>query len=252
MHDVNLMHLTKTDKVTLAGLFISKFDKKALDVLGFTGMWHAFNTIGYSLGASPASIKNYRDEFDRLFPDNQRKGWDRPLKKRSEKIFENFHMFDLASFSDLIKSFLIPNYEEEKAIEEIVKPDVNESVAKRLITGKAAEEYFKINYPLISNFKDYDIKDTTNFACGFDFKLSLAEKFYCVEVKGLNSNTGNIMLTEKEYSVAHKLHERYCLFVVKNFVEKPRHQFYFNPLNCGLIFQKNERSVMQINYSTKI
>jgi hypothetical protein len=246
------MNLTKTDKTTLAGLYIAKFDKEALNALGFTGMWQAFNVVGYSLGSSPASIKNYRDEFDRLFPDNPRKGWQRPLKTRSEKIFADFNLLDFAAFTDLIKSFLIPYYEEEKVISTITKFDVNESVAKRLITGKAAEEYFKATYPSIIEFKDYDIKDTTNFACGFDFKLSLDSNYYCVEVKGLNTNSGNIMLTEKEYVVANELRTQYCLFVVKNFIEKPIHQIFFDPLNTGLLFQKNERVVKQIHYSTLI
>jgi len=246
------MNLTKTDKATLAGLYIAKFDKQALETLGFSGMWQAFNVIGYSLGSSPASIKNYRDEFDRLFPDNPRKGWQRPLKTRSEKIFNNFHDLDFSLFTDLINSFLIPHYEEEKAIDAIIKPDRSESVAKRLITGRAAEEYFKINYPSIMEFKNYDLKDTTNFACGFDFKLSFGEKYFCVEVKGLNTNTGNIMLTEKEHFVAGELRMQYCLFVVKNFADKPHHQFFFDPLNSGLSFQKNERIVTQINYSISI
>jgi hypothetical protein len=246
------MNLTKTDKTTLAGLYIAQFDKEALTALGFSGMWQAFNIIGYSLGSSPASIKNYRDEFDRLFPDNPRKGWQRPLKTRSERIFNEFHHLDFMAFTDLIKSFLIPHYEEEKAVAAVVKLDNSESIAKRLITGKAAEEYFKITYPSIIEFKDYDLKDTTHFACGFDFKLSHGTNFYCVEVKGLNANTGNIMLTEKEFFVADKLQMRYCLFVVKNFVEKPHYQFFFDPLNSGLAFQKNERIVTQINYSTSI
>ncbi|MDR2194093.1 MAG: DUF3883 domain-containing protein [Treponema sp.] len=246
------MNLTKTDKTTLTGLYIAKFDKEALTAFGFTGMWQAFNVIGYSLGSSPASIKNYRDEFDRLFPDNPRKGWQRPLKTRSKKIFADFNALSFAAFTDLIKSFLIPHYEEEKEIAAVIKSDMNESVAKRLITGKAAEEYFKITYPSIIEFENYDVKDTTNFACGFDFKLSLDSNFYCVEVKGLNANSGNIILTEKEYVVASELRTQYCLFIVKNFVEKPSHQFFFDPLNAGLSFHRNERVVKQIHYSTLI
>jgi hypothetical protein len=52
------INLTKTDKATLIGLYIAKFDRAALVELGFSGMWEAFNVIGYSLGCSPASIKN--------------------------------------------------------------------------------------------------------------------------------------------------------------------------------------------------
>jgi hypothetical protein len=246
------VNLTKTDKTTLAGLYIAKFDKQALAELGFTGMWQAFNVIGYSLGSSPASIKNYRDEFDRLFPGNPRKGWQRPLKTRSEKLFAAFNHLDFPAFTDLIKSFLIPHYEEEQAVCAVIKPDSSESVAKRLITGRAAEEYFKAAFPSIAEFKDYELKDTTNFACGFDFKLSRQSHFYCVEVKGLNTNSGSIMMTEKEYSIAGDLKNDYCLFIVKNFAEKPYHRYIFDPVNTELTFKRIERQVIQISYSTAV
>ncbi len=57
----------------LAGLYLSKFDALGLKRLGFKSFAEAFNVIGYAVGAPPASIKNYRDEFDPLFP-NRRKG----------------------------------------------------------------------------------------------------------------------------------------------------------------------------------
>jgi hypothetical protein len=213
-------------------------------------MWQAFNVIGYSLGSGPASVKNYRDEFDRLFPDNPRVGWQRPLKTRSKAIFNDFNTLDFESFTDLIKGFLIPGREDEKEIASIVKLDANESVAKRLITGKAAEEYFKATYPTINEFREYKLKDATALACGFDFKLSLCSDFYCVEVKGLNQNTGNIIMTEKEYFVANELRGNYCLFIVKNFSKKPNHRYIFDPINNGLEFKRLERTVVQVNYST--
>ena len=152
----------------------------------------------------------------------------------------------------MIKSFVIKDYEIEKLVEKVEKKDRSESVAKRLITGKAAEEYFKINYQLVSNFDGFEIKDTTNLACGFDFRLSLDLSFFCVEVKGLNTNSGSISMTEKEFLMAKSLRDKYCLFVVANFREKPNHQHFFDPLNSGLSFKKTEREVIQINYSTLI
>jgi len=121
-----------------------------------------------------------------------------------------------------------------------------------LITGIAAEECFKANYRSVSHFSEFELKDTTNPACGFDYKLSYDIKYYCVEVKGLNTNAGSIAMTEKEFSVAQNLKEKYCLFIVTNFVEKPIHQYYFDPLNSRLQFKKTERRVTQITYSTSI
>lgn len=240
------------DKAILIGLYLSKFDKNALINLGFEGFNEAFNTLGYSIGSKPASIKNYRDEFDPYFP-NGRKGWHkRDIREYCKKFLNDFSSLNFSDFTELIKGFVIKDYEIEKFIEEIDKRDYTESVAKRLITGKAAEEYFKINHYSINEFNGFELKDTTNHACGFDFKLDLNADFYCVEVKGLNTITGSIAMTEKEFIVADNLKKNYCLFVVSNFIEKPMHQYFFDPLNSGLKFKKIERQVTRINYSTSI
>lgn len=240
------------DKSILFGLYLSKFDEAALSALGFTSFNEAYNALGYSIGAKPASIKNYRDEFDPFFP-NGRKGWHkRAIREYCKKLMEDLSSLNLETFTELIKGFVLKNYDVEKLVAKFENKDKSESVAKRLITGVAAEEYFKINYKKVNDFSELELKDTTNLACGFDFKLSSEIKYYCVEVKGLNANTGGITMTEKEFSVAQNLADKYCLFVVSNFIEKPIHQCYFDPLNSRLKFRKTERTVTQINYSTSI
>ncbi len=243
--------MKKREKAIITGLYLSKFDKKALDVLGFIGFTEAFNTIGYAIGVKPASIKNYRDEFDPYFP-NRRKGWHkRQFREYCKQIYTEYADLDFINFTDFIKSLVFENYDIEKIIPQSDRVYKSESVAKRLITGKAAEEYFIKNYESVSNFKDYNLKDTRNLACGFDFKLfNTNSHFYCVEVKGLNSNSGSITLTEKEFIMADKLENDYCLFIVLNFVEKPHHRFEFNPLNSGLTFKKIKRQITQISYGT--
>jgi hypothetical protein len=246
------MAFSNRDKAILIGLYLSKYDNIALVELGFDGFNQAFNILGYSIGVKPASIKNYRDEFDPYFS-NQRKGWHkRALRDYCKQFHDTYSALALPEFTGLIKSFVIQNYDIERIIEQTEKKDYAESVAKRLITGKAAEEYFKINYGNIEPFIGYDLKDATNLACGFDYKLSLNSNFYCVEVKGLNVNTGNILMTEKEYSVANNLKDNYCLFIVKNFAEKPNHRYIFNPIDNGLDFKRIERQVVQVSYSMAV
>jgi hypothetical protein len=245
-------YLSTRDKAILIGLFLSKFDEEGLNELGFEGFHHAFNALGYAVGTKPASIKNYRDEFDPYFS-NPRKGWHkRTIRDYCQKLLDGFASLNLDDFADLIKSFVIKDYDVEKIVEKTTPLNTNESVAKRIITGKAAEEYFMANYLSIGQFVGYALKDTTYLACGFDFKLSLQSDFYCVEVKGLNANRGSITLTEKEFRVANELKHRYCLFVVANFIEKPNHQVIFDPLCSGLVFRKEERQVTQVNYSASI
>lgn len=94
------------EKLILVGLHLSKYDSLGLKRLGFDSFIEAFNVIGYALGSRPASIKNYRDEFDPLFP-NRRKGWrKRKTREYCVKVFEEYRRLDLESFTGLVKSFV--------------------------------------------------------------------------------------------------------------------------------------------------
>lgn len=241
----------KREQAILIGLYLSKFDEKGLSQLGFDGFQQAFNVLGYAAGAEPSSIKNYRDEFDPFFP-NPRKGWrNRPIRDYCKIVMERFAALDFSAFSELVKSFLLEEYEIETITS---KPDKDrtEAVAKRLITGRAAEEYFKGNYRSIDVFANCELKDTRNLACGFDYRLSHQTDYYGVEVKGLNAASGSIMLTEKEFYVAERLRARYCLFIVSNFVDSPRHQYFFDPLHSRLSFENIQRRVIQTSFKTAI
>lgn len=245
-------HFSTRDKAILIGLYLSKFNDDALTALGFEGARQAFNALGYAVGAKPASIKNYRDEFDPYFP-NLRKGWhNRLLRPYCKKLLDEFGLANFTDFTELIKGVLIPDYTIEKLVEKVEKRDQAETVAKRLITGAAAEEYFKDNYRAVADFANYGLIDATKLACGFDFQLTLDVNHYAVEVKGLNAKSGSISMTEKEFSAAQSLRDRYCLFVVSNFIETPGHQHFFDPLRSGLQFSKAERQVVQTTYTTRI
>lgn len=249
---MQFMELRIRRKAILAGLYLSRFDTEGLKALGFNGFVEAFNVIGYAIGSKPASIKNYRDEFDPYYFNN-RKGWhQRPLRAHCKAAMDEFKEINFAEFTDIIKSFLFSNYEIEKFIENVIPPDHSESVAKRLITGQSAEEYFRLNYSKIDYFLNFDISDTTKLACGFDFKLTKDLEFFCVEVKGISGKTGSIRLTEKEFNTAKVLKNSYCLFVVSNFVEKPKHTVFFNPIESNLKFKRSERLVQEISYSSVI
>jgi hypothetical protein len=244
--------MTIRDKAVITGLYLSKFSEIALKELGFNSFQEAFNVLGFSLGSNPASIKNYRDEFDPLFPNN-RKGWHkRAIRDYCKHFYNEFVNVSFNEFSILIKSFLIDNYELEEFISKVERKDFSESIAKRLLTGKAAEEYFKKEYSKIQEFNLFNLTDTTNLACGFDYRLSFDSDFYCVEVKGLNEMKGSIQFTEKEYNVAQYMKSNYCLFIVKNFKENPIHDVLFDPLNSQLIFKEFKREIIQTTYSTVI
>jgi len=249
------MELNKRDKAILVGLFLSKFDKEGLSILGFNRFTEAFNALGMSIEIKPASIKNYRDEFDPLFP-NPRKGWNkRKIRVYCENYYKDFGGLGIEDFSLLIKKIISKNHTIDVLKTKVLNENKNEETyAKRLITGNAAENYFKNIYHTIPIFRELEIENTTQLGCGFDFKLtsSSTDYFYGIEVKGISANSGNILLTEKEYKVASFLKKNYFLFIVKNFIDKPNHVFYQNPVLQNLNFKKTKRKVTLISYLTQI
>ena len=242
------------EKVILVGLYLSKYDSLGLKKLGFDTFLEAFNVIGYAMASRPASIKNYRDEFDPMFP-NRRKGWHkRPIRDYCLKVFEEYKDLDLESFAGLVKSFV--GYDENvwsgvQAEEEMFE---SESYFARLTTGLAAEQYFESVQPSLPEFKSYIAENTTRFGCGYDFRLRTEthKDFLAVEVKGLRERVGSLSFTPKEYAVATALRERFFLFVVKNFQESPFHEIFQNPLSGGLRFRKDERVVVQVSWLASV
>jgi hypothetical protein len=248
--------ISAREKLILAGLYLSKYDALGLKKLGFDSFVEAFNVIGYALGSKPASIKNYRDEFDPLFP-NTRKGWHkRATRDYCLAVLEEYKTLDFESFTGLVGSFF--GYDKSLGGEFLpgdAQEDGPSSFAQRLITGLAAEQYFESVQAVLPEFKGYSMENTTRFGCGYDFRLRVEpndKEFLAVEVKGLREQTGNLAMTPKEYHVASTLRDRFFLFVVRNFRESPSHDIFQNPLCSSLEFRKIERVIIQVSWLTSI
>lgn len=242
------------EKSVLTGLYLSKFDLVGLDQLGFDGFTEAFNILGHALGVRPASVKNYRDEFDPLFP-NDRKGWHkRPMREYCKAVYDAFSDLNLEAFTGLLKEVIYKDHEVDVLMETIAGKTGTggEGYAKRLLTGQAAEQYFKSKYKEIDVFNGFDIEDTTRLGCGFDFRLVAPDSFYAVEVKGLSGVTGNITLTEKEHSVSSILGSLYFLFVVKNFKDEAFHEIYRDPMAGHPTFDLVEYASVERTWVAKV
>jgi hypothetical protein len=198
----------------------------------------------------PGSIKNYRDEFDPVFP-NPRRGWHkRPRRENCLKVLAEYEGLDLELFAALIKSFA----DRSPGSEAETDDRADSLFANRLVTGLAAERYFVLNHGRFAGFEGCALEDTTFLGCGYDFKLHPrdADEFLVVEVKGLKGKTGSLTLTPKEYSAAAALGSRFFLFVVKNFQENPFHEVFRNPLTGGPAFRRIERQVTQVTWQAEV
>ncbi len=240
--------MTTREKSILAGLYLSKFDSLGLERLGFKSFKEAYNVIGYAVGSRPASIKNYRDEFDPLFP-NRRKGWHkRDIREHCHQAIEEYGNLDLDAFAELVKS--CTGYREGAASGE----EEDGSYFARLATGLAAERYFEVMQPALPEFEGCGMENTTQVGCGYDFRLrpGTSGDFLAVEVKGLRERSGSLSMTPKEYAAAEDLGGRFYLFVVKNFRESPFHEIFRDPLSGGLAFRKIERVMVQVSWSANV
>lgn len=243
--------LSQREKAIFCGLFLSKFGNEGLAQLGFRTFKESFNVLGLALDSKPASIKNYRDEMDPFFP-NTRKGWHkRSLREHCQKIYDLFHAYDLEEMASLVSNItgcsLISSNTDTDA-------SSSETFAKRLITGKAAENFFLNNFHKEPEFESSTPLDVTQTGCGYDFRLDYSEKtgFNAVEVKGLQFGKGGITLTNKEHLVAEQLEKKYFLYVVRNFEEVPSAIMYCDPLRSGLEFKRQERKIIQISWTATI
>jgi len=252
-----MIGFTTRDRLILAGLYLSKFDAAGIEHLGFKTFTEAFNAIGLGLGSRPASVKNYRDEFDPLFP-NPRQGWHkRKIRDYCRLLYERYSTLSLEEFTRFLKPLLLglpalQGLEDEETETDDLNYDT--AFARRLITGAAAENYFESIFPKLEPFAGYRLSNTTRIGCGFDFLVEPPEtsNFLAVEVKGLRDSIGTIALTEKEHRVASRLSDRYFLCVVRNFAEKPFHTLYQNPIYSNLRLARVERTIVSVTWTVLI
>ena len=142
-----LSSLNQRDKAILVGLFLSRFDKEALNGFNFKGFNEAYNVLGYALDIRPNSIKNYRNEFDPYFPNSRKDRHKRDIRDYCKEIILLAESFSFDDFYRYINSFVLNECVDVKDLKSIHRINKEQAfAANRLITGKAAEEYFKKNY----------------------------------------------------------------------------------------------------------
>ena len=241
--------------------YLSRFDKTALDNLGYPSFTAAFKHIGASLDIKPSSIRNMRDEFDPLH-NNPRAGWiGRDFQKRRSrvKVVETYGDMDEPGLREVALEILQGHSPEHTEIVDELTALIPDSKADRKPraaifaprgpTGKAAEEYF-IRYHAghalpISGI----LKDVREHAGGYDFEIQSPDnETIFVEVKGMAGDEGGILFTAKEWDTARKEQDKYFLVIVRTVHDKPTLQIIQDPAN-KLHAKRNIRTTVQVNWS---
>jgi hypothetical protein len=246
----------------IVSYYLSKYNRKALNNLGYSTFSQAFEDIGAKLNVRPTSIKNMREEFDPLHP-NGRVGWyQRELRPSRFEVVENYSHLSEIALTDIVKEILNKyqtapnNLNLYTTILDNIENDIfvndegsgNKSkYTTRGITGNKAEEIFVEAFNN-GNIQGYfgNLIDTRNDGCGYDFELEGQNIVF--EVKGLLDEKGSISLTDKEWNVSSELGENYILVLISNIKDTPRINIYKNPYKF-LTAEKRTTKVIAINWS---
>ena len=218
--------------------YLSRYDATARKNLGFKSWNEAYAEIGKRLQINPSSVKNMRDEFDPIH-ENKRRGWhQRPLRPSRAEVVNNFCEMPEPEILILINGILNEkSYEVEEPLAQIIH-EIGSREAEKLrrnvfvnrgTTGRAAEEAFLQNRQETLEFFPGDISDKRDHGCGYDFEIDTKSKKTFIEIKGLDSDTGGVCFSSKEWEQATKLGTQYWLVLVRNVSTKPSFQCIQSP-----------------------
>ena len=222
----------------IVAYYLSKYDRTAYEQLGFSYSTATHEEIGRILGVKPNSIKNMRDEFDPLH-DNPRVGWyQRSLRPSRAKVIEAFQALSEEELRDVVLEILTnPDFATSDDFADVIEPiSKREKKTKgksifivRGPTGRKAEEIFMEHHRDASKPVPGKLRDTRDQGCGYDFEIVNENQTIQVEVKGLDSDSGGIVFTSKEWDVARKNGISYFLVIVRNVCEEPEIRIIRDP-----------------------
>lgn len=111
-------------KEMLAGLFLSKFNTKdnkaGLRRLGYATLREAYKGLAELVGGNPLSVRNYRDEFDPVFP-NGRNGYNmRKMHPTRKAMLDQFGWMELEEMAELLEEQFLGAEKFAKALDEVL------------------------------------------------------------------------------------------------------------------------------------
>lgn len=219
----------------VCGYFLSRFDVRAYNYLGYSTQSSTHAALGKALGVQPMSIKNWRDEFDPVH-DNSRQGWHRrPMSPSRERLLEALVNLTEEELSGLVSAITSnPQSTEADQLFGILEGITNldpKAIAPtpRGPTGAQAEDVFMKHHETTGEPSPGVLHDRRNDECGFDFEIISNYGHVVVEVKGLAGESGGITFTDKEWRTALKIGDDYFLVLVRNVATKPTISLIQNP-----------------------
>src|SRR5690554_589417 len=236
------------EQAIVVSYYLSRFNDDAVNNLGYKTWKDAFDDLSDKLQINKHTIKNWRDEFDPFH--GHRAGWHQrqPRKTISNIIsqFEQLEEFDIRQIAvEIINGNKIDLPEIDNSENEVI---TNPIFILRGPTGKKAEQFF-IEYHRLNNLPVAgELIDSRDLGCGYDFEIKSKSYQHFIEVKGLASNIGGLLFTNKEWETAKRERSRYTVCIVSNINDSPEISFINDPFS-KLNPRKNIIQTVQVQWS---
>ena len=116
-------------KEMLAGLFLSKFNtrdsKAGLERLGYATLKEAYKGLAELVGGNPLSVRNYRDEFDPVFP-NGRNGYNkREMHPTRKAMMAQFGWMEMEEMAEVLEEQFLGAEKFTKALDKAFDSSVS-------------------------------------------------------------------------------------------------------------------------------
>jgi len=240
--------MINNEQAIILSYYLSRFNDEAVKNLGYKTWKDAFEDLSQKLQINKHTIKNWRDEFDPFH--GHRAGWhQRQPRKTISNIISQFELLEEYDIRQIVEELINGNKIDLPEIDNSEKEVISNPIfILRGPTGKKAEQFFiehhrKNNFPV-----EGELIDTRDLGCGYDFEIITGTTLHFVEVKGLASNLGGILFTNKEWEKAKKEREKYTVCLVSNINESPKISFINDPYS-KLKPRKNIIQTVQVQWS---
>jgi hypothetical protein len=234
----------ENEAALIVAFYLAKFNRTALENLGYSAWKPAFDAIGAQLGVNPHTVKHMRDQFDSMF--DIRAGWyQRPLPLSRRRVAEAFNALSEQALFSFVQDVLTSrNFVSTTTGREVLHAmtgpmagasmtgtdaATREAYPQRGLTGRAAESLFLEHFEQQKTPFNGDLFDARQYGAGFDFKISKGLDQFYIEVKGIADKAGGILFTDKEWESACQKAEQYSVAIAFNLSRAPAIAYINNP-----------------------
>ena len=236
----------------LAGYFLSRFDDVAYRRFPRKTQADVHVYLADRIGVPASSVKLWRDEFDPIHP-NSRKGWHKrrmaPSRVRMAEMLGGVSEAGVYRLLDDCLTNPATDVVELLRQAENTVDETDQGESTRGVTGARAEELFIGWFEEGISIFHGPLRDCRLLQCGYDFEAAYADRKAFIEVKGLKGESGGVLLTDKEWSIANETGEQYFLVLVRSVeLESPQIEVFRNP-TATLNPKQNVTTVIQVSWT---